>query len=215
MTCKLTETAVRRAGVPTTGQIMIWDSGVTGFAVRILPSGVRTFWFQYRTAGGRSGKNRMVRIGSWPTVSLSDARKAARDLAGQAARGQDPAAKRQEAKRRDSSTLRTLFAEGGSYQRDLERRGIVARKVVLSTLNRGLCRLLGKDVAELTRRDFVAAISALEAAGKPGAAGELRKHSHTFLEWCVSSGHASHNVLAGPSARAPSGSRPPPTAAER
>ena len=106
MTRKLTETAVRRAGVPTIGQTMIWDQAVTGFAVRILPGGSRTFWFLYRTSGGRSGKNRMVRIGSWPTVSLNAARKAARDLAGQVARGQDPAAKRQEAKRRDSSTLR-------------------------------------------------------------------------------------------------------------
>src|SRR5215469_15115720 len=169
MTRNLTETAVRRAGVPTIGQTMIWDQAVTGFAVRILPGGSRTFWFQYRTSGGRSGKNRMVRIGSWPTVSLNTARKAARDLAGQVARGQDPAAERQEAKRRDSSMLRILLAEGGPYQHDLERRGIVARKVVLSGLHRGLNRLLSKDVAALTRADFVAAISALEAAGKPGA----------------------------------------------
>jgi integrase len=118
-------------------------------------------------------------------------------LAGQAARGQDPSAQRAEAKRRDSSTLRTLLVAEGPYQHDLEQRGIVARKVVLSGLNRGLHRLLSKDVADLTRRDFVSAISALEAAGKPGAAGELRKHSGRFLEWCVSTGRASHNVLAG------------------
>src|SRR5262245_51565449 len=136
MTRKLTETAVGRASVPDTGQTMVWDSSVTGFAVRILPGGSRTFWFQYRTRGGRAGKNRMVRIGPWPAVSLNDARKAARDLAGQVARGQDPAAKRQEAKRRDSSTLRALLVQGGPYQHELERRGIVARKVVLSGLNR-------------------------------------------------------------------------------
>ena len=108
MTRKLTETAVSRAGVPATGQTMLWDAQVTGFAVRILPGGSRTFWFQYRTAGGRSGKNRMVRIGAWPTISLNVARKRARDLAGQVARGEDPAATRAEAKRRDSSTLRAL-----------------------------------------------------------------------------------------------------------
>jgi integrase len=197
MTGKLTETAVNRAHVPQTGQTMIWDSQTTGFAVRILPGGSRTFWFQYRTAGGRSGKNRMVKIGTWPTVSLSTARKIARDLAGQVARGADPAARRQEAKRRDSSSLRAIFAEGGPYQLELERRGIVARKVVLRGLNRGLHQLLGKDVAELTRADFVSAFSVLEAAGKPGAAGELRKYSRTFLEWCVSTGRASHNALAG------------------
>ena len=197
MTQKLTETVVKEARVPTTGQTMIWDSSVTGFAVRVLPGGSRTFWYQYRTPGGRSGTNRMVRIGTYPETSVANARKRALDFAGQVVRGQDPAAERQDAKRRDSSTLRTLFAEGGPYQHDLERRGIVNRKVVLSGLNRGLHRLLSKDVADLTRRDFVSAISALEAAGKPGAAGELRKYSSTFLEWCVSTGRASHNVLAG------------------
>ena len=197
MTRKLTEIAVKEARVPTAGQTMIWDSSVTGFAVRVLPGGSRTFWYQYRTPGGRSGTNRMVRIGTYPETSVANARKRALDFAGQVVRGQDPAAERQDAKRRDSSTLRTLFAEGGPYQHDLERRGIVNRKVVLSGLNRGLHRLLSKDVADLTRRDFVSAISALEAAGKPGAAGELRKYSRTLLEWCVSTGRASHNVLAG------------------
>src|SRR5262252_682501 len=144
---KLTETAVRRAGVPTIGQTMIWDQAVTGFAVRILPGGSRTFWFQYRTSGGRSGKNRMVRIGAWPAVSLADARKRARDFAGQVARGKDPAAERQEAKRRDSSTLRTLLAADGEYARHLKRRHIVNAKQALSSLNRGLHRLLSKDVA--------------------------------------------------------------------
>jgi integrase len=201
MTRKLTETAVSRAPVPTTGQTMIWDTGrgsVTGFAVRILPGGSRTFWYQYRSPGGRSGTNRMVRIGAFPTITLAAARKRARDLAGQAARGLDPAAERAEARRRNSSTLRALLAvEGGPYQRDLERRGIVARKVILSGLNRGLARLMSKDVAALTRRDFVSAISAIEAAGKPGAAQDLRKFARTFLEWCVSTGRAHSNVLAG------------------
>src|SRR6516162_10742975 len=197
MTRKLTETAVRRAGVPTIGQTMIWDQAVTGFALRILPGGSRTFWFQYRTSGGRSGKNRMVRIGSWPTVSLNAARKAARDLAGQVARGQDPAAKRQEAKRRDSSTLRHLLAADGEYERHLKHRHIVNAKVIISGLNRGLHRLMSKDVADLTRQDFVSAIATIEAVGKPGAAQDLRKFARTFLEWCVSSGRAHSNVLAG------------------
>ena len=197
MTRKLTETAVRHVGVPTIGQTMIWDQAVTGFAVRILPGGSRTFWFQYRTSGGRSGKNRMVRVGSWPTVSLNAARKAARDLAGQVARGQDPAAKRQEAKRRDSSTLRHLLAADGEYERHLKHRHIVNAKVIISGLNRGLHRLMSKDVADLTRQDFVSAIATIEAVGKPGAAQDLRKFARTFLEWCVSSGRAHSNVLAG------------------
>src|SRR5215813_11342001 len=153
MAGKLTETAVSRAPVPATGQTMLWDNAVTGFAVRILPGGSRTFWFQYRTPGGRSGTNRMVRIGAFPTVTLADARKRARDLAGQVARGQDPAGERAGAKRRDGSTLRALLVAEGPYQRDLERRDIVNAKQAMSSLRRGLARLMSKEVAQLTRRD--------------------------------------------------------------
>jgi len=203
MTRKLTETALSRARVPANQrQLFLWDSAVTGFGVRTLPSGSKTFWFMYRPEGGTRGAkgkviSRMVRIGAFPAVTLADARKRARDLAGQVARGADPAARRAEAKRRDSSTLRALLGAEGPYQRDLERRDIVARKVILSGLNRGLDRLMSRDIADLTRRDFVSAIERLKAAGKPGAAAELRKHCRSLLEWCVNTGRASHNVLAG------------------
>ena len=67
----------------------------------------------------------------------------------------------------------------------------------MSGLNRGLAKLMNKDVAAITRQDLVAAIAAIEADGRPGAAQDLRKFSRTFLEWCVSSGRAHSNVLAG------------------
>ena len=47
-----------------------------------------------------------------------------------------PSGKQGQAKR--ESTLRALLAADGPYQRDLERRRIVAAKVVMSGLNRGL-----------------------------------------------------------------------------
>jgi integrase len=56
---------------------------------------------------------------------------------------------------------------------------------------------MGREVSDLTRADFVAAITAIEQEGRPGAAQDLRKFARTFLEWCVSSGRAHSNVLAG------------------
>src|SRR5215831_11960737 len=202
MTRKLTEKRLTGARKPATGQTVLWDSAITGLGVRILPGGSKTFWFQYRPQHGKrtpSGAimSRAVRIGTWPSISLADARKRAHDLAGQVARGQNPAAEREETQRRACSTLRTLLAADGPYHRELEEREIVSRKVIMSGLNRGLAKLMSMDVADLTRADFVAAIAAVKAAGKPGAAAELRKYCRGFLEWCVSSGCAHHNVLAG------------------
>ena len=195
---KLTDAMIRKARLgPKQKQDILWDSAVTGFGVRILAGGSKTFWFQYRPAGGRSVSSRMVRIGPWPSVSLTDARKAARAYAGAVARGDDPAADKQEERRRASSTLRTLLAEGGDYERHLKRRHIVNTKTIMSTLRRGLGRLMGKDVAAITRADLVTAIVAIEDQGKPGAAADLRKCARTFCEWCVHRGFAPANVLAG------------------
>ena len=196
---KLTETMIDKARLgPQQKQDILWDTAVTGFGVRILDGGSKTFWYQYRKAGARRGDtSRMVRIGLWPAVSLADARKAARSHAGAVARGEDPAAKKLEAKRRANATLRELLAEGGEYERHLKRRHIVNTKVIMSGLRRGLGRLMGKDVAQVTREDFVTAITAIEDQGKPGAAADLRKFIHTFCEWCVARGFVKANVMGG------------------
>src|SRR5262245_44880702 len=67
----------------------------------------------------------------------------------------------------------------------------------MSGLRRGLARLMGKDVAAITRADFVTANVAIEDQGKPGAAADLRKFARTFCEWAVHRGLAPANVLAG------------------
>jgi integrase len=195
MTGKLTENRVSGAPVPKTGQVFLWDSAVRGFGVRILPGKSRTFWFMYRPRGG--GSSRMVSIGKYPAIKVAAARKVASTFYGQVARGEDPAAKRQVERTRDQATLRTLLADDGPYQRELKRRHLVNAKQALSSLNRGLRRLLSKEVTALTRSDLVAAITAIEDDGRPGAAQDLRKFARTFLEWCVSSGRITANPLAG------------------
>jgi integrase len=116
---KLTETTIRRARLgPKQEQDILWDTLVKGFGVRILPGGSKTFWFQYRPPGGRSVSSRMIRIGLWPTTSLNDARKIAKGYAGAVAKGEDPAAAKQEERRRAGAQLRALLAEDGPYERD-------------------------------------------------------------------------------------------------
>ena len=197
MAKKLTKAAVKRASAPTTGQAFLWDSQVTGFGVRILPGGSKTFWFQYRPPGGRSVSSRMVRIGVFPAISVAVARKRAGELYGEVARGGNPAAARQAERMRDKATLRVLLAEDGPYQRELGRRRLVNAKVAMSALRRGLARLMSKEVTALTRADLVAAIDAIEDDGRPGAAQDLRRFTRVFLEWCVSRGLLTANPLAG------------------
>ena len=192
---KLTEARVKRVRRPKTGQVFLWDGEVRGFGVRILPSGSKTFWFQYRPRGG--GSSRMIRIDSFPKISVAKARDQARVFAGKVSSGGNPAAELRAERMRDKATLRVLLAEGGPYSQELERRGVVNIKPALSSLRRGLHGLMSKEVTYLTRRDLVAAIAAIEADGRPGAAQDLRRFTRVFLEWCVGSGFLIANPLAG------------------
>jgi hypothetical protein len=134
---KLTEAAVKRASVPKAGrQIMLWDGQIAGFGIRILPSGSKTFWFQYRPHGG--GSSRMIRIGPFPANSVAKARKIASTYAGKVAEGGNPAADRQAERMRDKATLRVLLAEDGPYQHELQRRRVVNINRAMSSLRRGL-----------------------------------------------------------------------------
>jgi hypothetical protein len=77
---KLTETLIAKARLGAEQkQVMLWDAKITGLSLRILRGGSRTFWFQYRPrGGGRSISSRMIRIDTWPKVSLADARRIAK-----------------------------------------------------------------------------------------------------------------------------------------
>jgi len=196
---RLTEALARDSTVPEgKSQVIAWDSAVTGFGLRCLKGGAKTWVYVYRPGGGgRAASSQTLTLGHWPAVSAEAARKAARAHAGVVARGGDPASDRREERRRERATLARLLAVDGPYERDLKRRRIVNTKPTLSSLRRGLARLMAKDIADLTRQDLVSAIAALDDAGRPGAAGDLRKHSRTLCEWAVSRGLASANVMAG------------------
>jgi integrase len=203
----LTKTKIEKAEVPLgTSQIMLWDSVVSGFGVRCLPGGSKTFVYRYRPhGGGRSVNPRVIKLGSFPSINLDDARTAARIHGGNVAKGKDPARQRAEDRRRALATLGKLLAEHGPYELHLKARGLVNVKTALSSLRRGLKAHMAADVAALSRNDIVTAIDALTKLGKPGAAAGLRKFSRTFCEWTVAQGLAKFNPMAG--LRAPSRTR--------
>lgn len=193
---RLTIAQIQRTAAPESGEIKLWDSAVRGLCLRVYAGGGRSWVYRYRAgAGGRSAKLRTIRLGTWPTLSIEDARVAARAHAGTIARGGDPALVRQETRRREQATLGHLLAIQGPFERHLVERHIVKRREVLSCLRRGLKALMHADVAKLTRRDLTEALARLDHL--PGARSELRKYARGLLEWCTNAGLVSANVLAG------------------
>lgn len=194
---KLTEAVIKelkRTGVPEgKDYVLAWDDNVSGLALKIRATGTATWLLRYRPKGAnKHSPARSLSLGRHPGVTLVDAQAAAKARLGEIARGEDPALDLRQARTREK---RLLPAALDAYERDLEARRIVKRKDTMSTLRRGLAKLMKQELDQIERKDIVECIDALKAAGKSG--GDLKKHSHTFLEWAVNSGLIKHNVMAG------------------
>jgi integrase len=96
---KLTAGFIKSLTPPERGARLIWDSELTGFAIRVFaptkahPEGARTFLLSYWL----NGTERRFRIGSWPDWSVMAARAEAKETRQRVDRGEDPASQRREA----------------------------------------------------------------------------------------------------------------------
>jgi len=93
---------------PREKDYVAWCSDLTGFGCRVRPSGRKTFIAQYRVGGG-SGPARKFTVGTYPAMTASDARKAAKKVLLAAQTGDDPAEKRKDD--RVAITVAELCAE--------------------------------------------------------------------------------------------------------
>src|SRR5579863_5263628 len=106
----LTKQRVEAIALPATGESIVWDDRLTGFAVRISATGRRTYIVQRRTSAGRQLK---MRIGVHGDLTADQARKLAAIELGKLAAGADPAADRsaareQEVRRRAIPTVAAI-----------------------------------------------------------------------------------------------------------
>ena len=87
-----------------------WDDKLTGFGLRVQPTGVRSYIVNYRVgAGGRKAVNRRLVIGRHGRVTSDQARRLAQETLGRVAAGEDPATER--SRSRTVPTLREAFEE--------------------------------------------------------------------------------------------------------
>ncbi len=76
-----------------------WDDKLTGFGVRVHPSGAKSYLVNYRAGnGGRKAPNKRVVVGRAGRITPEQARRVAQELLGRVAAGDDPAGERAEAR---------------------------------------------------------------------------------------------------------------------
>jgi integrase len=83
---KLTKRSIERLEA-TDKEYMLWDDDLSGFGVRVMPSGRKSYLVQYRAAG----RTRRRTIGQHGVLTADEARTQARILLGEVAKGGNPA----------------------------------------------------------------------------------------------------------------------------
>src|SRR5215207_6545961 len=93
---------------PGKEDIVIWDTALPGFGVRVKPTGVRSYIVQYRNR--HTGASKRMTIGQHgPLLTFEQAKRQARALLADAARGQDPVEDRRRS--RKAPTVADLAAD--------------------------------------------------------------------------------------------------------
>ena len=178
---RLTKSAIDTLPTPSS-DLVYWDVGLPGFGVKVTPKGRKVFVVLYRT-GGAGSMLRKYTIGPYGRVTLHQARVAAQRVFAAKVEGRDPAAEKREAKRRVVADRVEDLLESFITQRLSQNRsaGEVAR-----LLRREVGKAwTGKSIHEISKRDVVEVISAVEQRGAPVAANKTLKSIKTFLRWCV------------------------------
>src|SRR6516165_4808626 len=162
--------------------VVYWDAGCPGFGIKITPKGRKVFIVLYRTGGARS-KLRKYTVGPYGRVTLHQARVAAQRVFVAKLEGRDPAAEKREAKRRVvadrvDDLLETFVAQRLSQNRSGDEIARLLRREMGKTWT-------GRSIHEISKRDVVELVSAIEQRGAPVAANKTLKSIKTFLRWCV------------------------------
>jgi integrase len=112
---ELTDALIRTLRAPEGGRLEIWDTRCEGLALRVAQTGRVTF---HARARGPDGRKRFAGIGTWPTVSLTAARTAARVTVGQMQRGADPVAEKRAARAEleRAASMPTLHELGEAWE---------------------------------------------------------------------------------------------------
>jgi hypothetical protein len=104
---RLTRPNVARLAVPSgRTEIIVFDEVLPGFGVRVRLGGKRTWIAQYRLGS----KQRRITLGTTDTLDCEEARRRAKSVLGAVHNGDDPQARRAEARARASITLGTVTA---------------------------------------------------------------------------------------------------------
>jgi integrase len=202
---KLTQAAVRTLTVPAgKAEAIIFDDEVSGFGLRIRASGSRTWIVQYKIGN----KHRRLTLGSTAMLTADQARNGikdknhptknrdgARDLLARVRLGEDPAARKIEARARAADTFGVLV--NGFLARQEKRLRPRSYAETERYLRVHWKPLHGAPLANINRATVAAKLAAIADDSGPIAADRARAALSAFFTWAIREGLADVNPVIG------------------
>jgi integrase len=162
---------------PPKDRIFYWDSSQPGFGLMVTAGGHTAFVVQYR-AGRRSRRMHLK-----PGLSLQDARREAKKLIGDVARGGDPLSERQKAAASDADTFRSI-AEEYVKREGKNLRSMGHRKAILERLI--YPKLRARKIDEIRRSEIVRLLDKIEDERGPPMADQSLAVIRRVTSWHAS-----------------------------
>lgn len=197
MKMKLTDAALRAVKPPATGRTVLSDTEREGLRFRLTSNGRASWLFQKQVKGGqRLG----ITLGSYPAMTLSQARAAAIEIQIEAERGIDriamaKAAKAQaEAEALAARTVGEILSLYIANYIEQELKAGPSKEERKRQLRHHLGQQMGKRMDQLTRADLQRIVDAKQAEGKIVMANRLRAALTAFTGWAYRRGYMAVDI---------------------
>ena len=169
---KLNDKALQGLKFTKSGQVDVWDSVLRGLAVRVGRN-TKTFFVGTRV----SGKYRRITVGSYPAISLADARKRAGEIINDAQSGVGPELrKKREAKGTFGAVAKSFMTDYASKHR--------SRREMQRKINRELAVWHDRQISEITRAD-IKELLRVKARTAPIMANRLKALISKIFTWAL------------------------------
>jgi hypothetical protein len=159
------------------------DQRCKGLAVRVAPSGVKTWDLAYRIRG--TGKMRRLSLGRTTDVSLEQARERANELTSVARGGRDLIDEEGEARDAAASRIRVEKLIDLYLRRRVLGR-LRTAKSIESRLRRTLAPILQRYAADICRRDIRSILDSIVDRGQGREAEKRRQVCAAMFRWALS-----------------------------
>ena len=182
----LSDIEVRKAK-STEKRQRLFDGG--GLYLEVTPAGGRLWRLKYRF----DGKEKLLSLGTYPEVSLKEARKRREDSRQSLAEGLDPSAQRKAVRQaRKVATQNTFEATARAW---LDHRGSAwverTRTIALASLENDVFPILGdRPITDIQPADIRKLVQSIEARGAGETAGRVFQRLKAIFRYAIA-----HNVI--------------------